>query len=178
MTVKKDGLRQVIRQRKLQYSRQQLWVLSRDVISHLMRNDFFRRARTLLLYNSLPDEVDTSALLRSLTGTTTILLPKVIDAENMELRLYTGSDGLVTGSYGIGEPTGTVFTDFSLIDVAVIPGMAFDRNCHRLGRGRGYYDRLLPLMPEAHKIGLCFGFQIVENLPHEPHDIAMDEVIF
>ena len=95
----------------------------------------------------------------------------------MELRIYTGENDLATGCYGIKEPTGKVFTDFAKIDVAIIPGVAFDRQGHRLGRGKGYYDRLLSVMPQVYKIGLCFDFQVVDNVPVDSHDIRMDEVI-
>lgn len=172
----KNTLRQTIRQRKRQFSRQQLRELSHAVIGRLTANRRFCLAKTLLLYSSLPDEVDTDTLLRSLPGRK-IILPKVTGDADMELRIYTGPHDMATGSYGISEPTGPAFTALGEIDVAVIPGMAFDRHGNRLGRGRGYYDRLLPLMAGTYKIGLCFDFQMMENLPCEPHDIAVDEVI-
>ena len=95
----------------------------------------------------------------------------------MELRTYTGENDLATGCYGIKEPVGKVFTDFAKIDVAIIPGMAFDRHGHRLGRGNGYYDRLLSKIPQAYKIGLCFDFQIVDSVPVDIHDVMMNDVI-
>ena len=58
-----------------------------------------------------------------------------------------------------------------------MPGVAFDSQGNRLGRGKGYYARLLPRLPQAYKIGLCFPFQRVEQVPAEPFDIRMDEVI-
>ena len=80
-------------------------------------------------------------------------------------------------------PTATIMAydlarqGYQAIDLAIVPGMAFDPQGHRLGRGRGYYDRFLPLIPQAYKIGLCFPFQLVGNVPTEPTDIAMDEVV-
>lgn len=75
------------------------------------------------------------------------------------------------------EPTGELFTDYDLIDVAIVPGMAFDREGHRLGRGKGYYDRFLAQLPHIYKIGICFPFQLVDKVPADVHDILMDEVI-
>jgi 5-formyltetrahydrofolate cyclo-ligase len=77
------------------------------------------------------------------------------------------------------EPTGELFPveSYHEIDLAVIPGVAFDRLGARLGRGKGYYDRLLSQMPNAYKIGICFPFQLLERLPSEPHDVLMNEVI-
>ena len=75
------------------------------------------------------------------------------------------------------EPTGALFTDYATIDLVIVPGVAFDRDGNRLGRGKGYYDRLLPRIPSAYKVGICFPFQIVEEVPAEPFDIRMDEII-
>ena len=81
------------------------------------------------------------------------------------------------GAYNIMEPVGEVFTDYAQIDLAVIPGVAFDRQLNRMGRGKGFYDRLLPQLGDAYKIGICFDFQLVESIECEEHDIRMDEVI-
>ena len=75
------------------------------------------------------------------------------------------------------EPTGEVFTDYDAIDVAIIPGMAFDEAGHRLGRGKGYYDRFLARVPNLYKIGLCFSWQVVPHIPCDEHDIRMDRII-
>lgn len=173
----KKEIRETIRRRKQQFRQDQLTSLSLTAVDRLLTNANVLHARTLLLYYALPDEVDTSLLFERLSDKT-ILLPKVIDSENMELRIYTGENDLATGCYGIKEPVGKVFTDFAKIDVAIIPGMAFDRHGHRLGRGKGYYDRLLSKIPQAYKIGLCFDFQIVDNVPVDSHDIRMDEVVY
>ena len=70
---------------------------------------------------------------------------------------------------------GNDFTEFDKIDIAIIPGMAFDRNHNRLGRGKGFYDRLLPKI-KAPKIGICFSFQVVDEVPVDELDIPLDEV--
>lgn len=136
----------------------------------------FRQAQTVLLYHSLKDEVQTHAFIEKWSKRKKIILP-VVAGDVLELRVYTGPDDLRRGSYGIKEPVGQVFTDYAAIDLAVIPGVAFDREGHRLGRGKGYYDKLLPLLPSALKVGLCFPFQLLEEVPAEPFDICMDLVI-
>ena len=72
---------------------------------------------------------------------------------------------------------GEQFTDYDKIDLALVPGMAFDAAGHRLGRGKGYYDRFLGEHPHIYKIGVCFPFQRVAEVPSEAHDVVMDEVI-
>ncbi len=97
--------------------------------------------------------------------------------EELELHRYQGEQELTVGtSFGIQESIGPLFTDYAHIDLAIIPGMAFTLQGHRLGRGKGYYDRLLPHL-QCPLIGLAFPFQILPSIPTEPHDICMDEVI-
>jgi 5-formyltetrahydrofolate cyclo-ligase len=141
-------------------------------------------AQTILAYYSLPDEVCTRQLIDELIADgKTVLLPKVLDAGRMELRRYTGPHDLTEGAYGIMEPVGEPFTDYALIDIALIPGMAFDAAGHRLGRGRGYYDRFLSLLIPPSSLllprffGLCFDFQKVDTVPSDDHDIPVDIVI-
>ena len=149
---------------------------SANILAALEVHPAFRAANILLIYYSLPDEVDTHTFIQKWSGKKTILLPVVVGDE-LEIREYTGPEDLATSSYGIGEPTGEVFTDYSSIDLIAVPGVAFDTNGNRLGRGKGYYDRLLPCIPSAYKIGICFPFQLVEEVPAEPFDIRMNEII-
>ena len=94
----------------------------------------------------------------------------------IELHHYTGPHDLQPGAFGIMEPTGTPVADPSTVDVAVIPGMAFDAAGHRLGRGKGYYDRLLSRMPHTYRIGLCHAWQLVPHVPTDDHDVCMHRI--
>ena len=176
----KSELRQQIRTIKRQLTQQQLDELSLPIISRLKER--LRDARVVMAYYALPDEVCTHQLIDDLVAEGKIvLLPKVLDDETMELRRYTGPDSLCEGAFHIMEPVGEPFTDYRQIDVALIPGMAFDAQGHRLGRGKGYYDRFLSTFHSSlfnfHSIGVCFDFQKVEDVPVGPHDMPVDEVI-
>lgn len=149
---------------------------SAEILAALEAHPAFRAATTVLLYHSLKDEVDTHEFIRNWSREKRILLPVVV-GDDLELRLYTGPEDLKPGAYDIEEPTGELFTDYADIDFIAVPGVAFDRNGNRLGRGKGYYDRLLPRIPSAYKAGICFPFQLVEEVPAEPFDIRMDEII-
>lgn len=132
--------------------------------------------RTILLYWSLPDEVPTHALADSLLEDGyTVLLP-VVSGDGLVLRRYFGRESLISGAFGIQEPRGGDFTCLSEIGLAVVPGRAFSPAGVRIGRGRGYYDRLLPSL-SCPKIGVCFPFQLFDALPEEKHDVLMDEVV-
>jgi len=79
-------------------------------------------------------------------------------------------------SFGILEPEGESFTELQDIDLIIVPGVAFDKNNNRLGRGKAYYDKLLNYV-NCHKYGVCFDFQLVPNVPADQHDVKMDKVI-
>lgn len=148
------------------------------VISSLLEDDHVLQAHTLLLYSALPDELPMQSLIEQLVNEgKTVLLPHVVSDTDMELRRYTGISDLRKGAYGIMEPIGELFTAYDTINVAIVPGMAFDRQGHRLGRGKGYYDRFLPLLTNAYKIGVCPSTRLIDQVPTAPHDALMDRVI-
>lgn len=174
-TMLKDELRKLILQQKRQFTPQQLAQLSLPVLDRL--RPLLCEAKVILAYYSLPDEVDTHTLIQELVAEgKTVLLPKVLDDTTMELRQYAGPQDLSEGAYHIMEPMGAPFKDFSQIDVALIPGLAFDTNGHRLGRGKGYYDRFLTAFT-GKTIGVCFDFQKVAEVPVDAHDVAVDRVV-
>lgn len=178
MNTSKSALRKHIREMKRQFTNEELEELSLPVMSRLLAHLAVTEAKTILMYYSLPDEVCThDTVNRLVQAGKTVLLPRVTGDTDMELRIYTAPADLAAGHYGIMEPTGEVYTDYGRIDVAVVPGMAFDEQGHRLGRGKGYYDRFLPKAAKAYKIGVCFGFQKQETIPTDDNDVTMDCVI-
>ena len=173
----KKVLRQAMRERKKQHSEEELQAMSQLVEMQLL--DFIQQAncQTILLYHSLPDEVNTHHLIPMLYGMgKTVILPTVSGNE-LSLHVYEGEQSLDEGaSFGIMESNGALFIEYDKIDIAFIPGMAFTASGDRLGRGKGYYDRLLPNL-KCPLIGVAFPFQIVDSIPCESHDIRMTEVV-
>lgn len=175
----KGELRQQIREMKRQLTRQQREELSLSIVTRIRER--VKDATTIMAYYPLPDEVDIRQFLDELVaGGKTVLLPRVTGDETMELRVYTGLEGLSEGAFHILEPVGELFTDYASVDVILIPGLAFDALGHRLGRGRGYYDRFLiasGIAESGKTIGVCFDFQKVAEVPVDEYDIPVDEVI-
>jgi len=134
--------------------------------------DACRRAKTVLCYHSMPGEVDTRALTaRLVSDGKTVCLPAVLGSGIMEARR---ADGLAPGPLGIPNPVGSPVAPEE-IDLIIVPGLAFDRACRRLGQGGGHYDRYLPRC-RAVTVGLAFEWQMVDSLPLEPHDAPLDFV--
>ena len=189
--MRKDELRKQMRQQKRQFTPQQLEELSLPIIARLKER--LKDARTILAYYSLPDEVNTHSLVDELLAEgNTVLLPKVVDADTMVICRYTGPHDLQEGVLHLMEPIGEPFTAYENIDVVIVPGMAFDAQGRRLGRGRGYYDRFLSSLGTvlsessdgdslrtvpSELIGVCFDFQKVPEVPTDACDIPVDEVI-
>ena len=149
--------------------------MSFPVVMRLLSHPRIKTANTVMLYYSLPDEVDTHTLVDSLLMSDKhIILPRVTGEGTMELRRYTGPSDLAQGAYNIMEPTGEVFDNYTDIDLAVIPGVAFDKDGNRMGRGKGYYDRYLPRCQNAVKIGVAFDCQRVEHAASGTLDAVLD----
>ncbi len=174
----KQNLRQEMRQRKKAYGSEQLRRMSQPINEALLAHPRLMSAHTILLYASLADEVNTHELINTLLQQgKTLLLPVVVDDHTMKICRYTHDTNVGHGSFGIMEPQAEAFTDYEQIDLILVPGMAFDRHGHRLGRGKGYYDRFLSQAKDCYKIGVCFPFQVVDEVPTDEHDVRMDEII-
>ena len=137
----------------------------------------FRDAATVLLYWSMDDEVFTHDFVRKWYEKKCLLLP-CVDGDDLLLRQYTGPESMQLGpQFGIPEPVGQVFTELEKVEMIVVPGVAFDRSRNRMGRGRGFYDRLLKSTPNAVKVGVAFDFQVFDTIPVESFDVPMDVVV-
>jgi 5-formyltetrahydrofolate cyclo-ligase len=157
----------------------------------LLLMEEFRRSKTVLLYASFGYEAETRNLIvHCLSQGMHVGLPKVIKTED-RLRIFTVKyiGELRPGCWGIPEPVESAEREMKLedIDLVVVPGVAFDESCNRLGRGKGYYDKLLGSIPRGRNAespeikpflaGLAFEEQLVPSLYCGPYDIKMDAVI-
>lgn len=147
-----------------------------DVLFSYMENsELVRNSKKILLYYPMADEIDVTNAIQKWAGTKEIYLP-AIEGDDIVIRQYKSEQDLKAGRYGILEAVGAVLDSPEEIDLVIVPGRAFDIRGYRLGRGKGYYDRLLPKM-RAIKIGVCFDCQYIFRVPAEEHDIPMDYVV-
>jgi 5-formyltetrahydrofolate cyclo-ligase len=134
--------------------------------------------RTVAIFAALPGEPDLLPLVK-LHPERRWVLPNV---QGDALSFHEVADPeieLITGAFNIREPRAdTALIPIQEIDVFFCPGLAFDLLGNRLGRGRGFYDRMLEMARrDSHKLGVCFPFQLVADTYPEPHDIRMDGLI-
>ncbi len=169
----KIRIREDVNLQKKRLTEEQKLNESAQVFDKIENTPEFLNSNTILMYWSLPDELPTKNFIEKWYEKKTILLPVVTEG-NLKIRQYTGLGSLKKGSYGISEPTENL--DFQeIIDLAIVPGVAFDKQGRRIGRGKGYYDRFLKNKSML-KWGVCFDFQIYDKLPSATFDIMMDRV--
>ncbi|MBN1809264.1 MAG: 5-formyltetrahydrofolate cyclo-ligase [Planctomycetes bacterium] len=156
--------------------------LSRIITANILALDVFSSASGVLAYCPLPDEVDvTPLLLAVLDGGGKLYLPRITSTADGTMVPVRVSDlaHLRKRSMAILEPVGGApLDDLSLIDLVIVPGRAFDRNGHRVGRGGGYYDRLFSAMPPSvARVGAAFECQVVDEVPRREWDARVDVVV-
>lgn len=178
----KTRLRERIIVQRLSLDAQEVERKSRAIVGRLMGLAVFRRATTIFCYVAFRNEVETRGFIQeSLAAGKRVAVPLVDRANRRLLPIeIVGLDDLAPGTWGIPEPkpgTGRA-VDPRSIDLAVVPGVAFDRWGNRVGYGGGFYDRFLPgLRPGSWAVGLAYRFQIVEDLAPDPTDVPVHCVV-
>ena len=150
---------------------------SRRLAARLFASDAWRRARSVYAYLSYNQEVVTDGILRrALAEGKRVAVPKVFGTEMRFLWLRDLS-AVAPGAYGIREPVADGPEADDPAALVLMPGLAFDPQGHRCGYGGGFYDQWLAAHPGHPTVALCYGFQLLDRLETEAHDIPVDRVI-
>lgn len=179
--MKSDELKETIRKRvkeQLQKFPENSKVQSERIIqSSLFSVSEFQRANVVSVYYAKNSEVNTLGIFRELwENRKNIVLAPRIHGDNIEMCQVYSVDDFVEGVYGLKEPSQNSRIYTGAIDVAIVPGLAFDGLGTRLGRGKGYYDTFLK-QNHTCPIGLAFDFQILSHLPKTLNDVSMNYVV-
>jgi 5-formyltetrahydrofolate cyclo-ligase len=145
--------------------------LSLKIQNRLLLSDLFRKADCLALYSAIHNEVSTDTVfIRALELGKTLAYPRIKDDVLEFVEVLSQAD-LVPGMFGVLEPRGHKLVPVETLDLIVVPGVVFDQSGHRLGYGRGFYDRTLAACrADCAKVGFAYNFQLVETLPTGEHD--------
>ncbi len=141
--------------------------------------DAFRTAACIALYAPVQNEIDTGLLFLEARSSGKRVLYPVVCEDTLQFREVTEREQLTAGAFGILEPCeiGEI-NGPAAADLIVVPGLAFDLQGHRIGFGKGYYDRYLSqLSSPAILVGLCHDFQLLETIPCEEHDVRMQYLV-
>lgn len=178
-TSAKTILRQELRTRLNTIPAGERPALARQMCERMAGQDLWRRASSILLFSPLPDEPDITLLLEAgWRADKAVSLPQFDPAGGGYLASAVRSLAeLKPGRFGVLEPTtGCPVMPLNQLDLVLVPGVAFDLLGGRLGRGKGFYDRLLANIG-GHKCGVAFEIQIVPCVPVEPHDVRVDSIL-
>ena len=192
MLEKKKILRKIIKVRVSAISAEEKAKREKLLLDNLFSMPEFLAANTVMLFANLPDEIGTFSLIdKCIAMGKKVFLP-VINGDDMTACEFKGEYKI--GKYGIKEPIVNESRDNACIvrnsdtepvevsfkehfDFILVPGVGFNPNGYRLGRGKGYYDKFLSKQPDLFTVGVCFREQFFLDIPTEPHDIPMYKVI-
>jgi len=174
VAARKTELRKEIADLKKQISTEQKQQEARAVFGKVETLPEFKSAENILLYWSTSDELPTHEIIEKWSKRKQIILPTVV-GDKLILKSYMPGQNMKKGVLGIWEPD-TVDNFTENIDLMIIPGIAFDSDKNRLGRGKAFYDRFLA-NKHLVKIGVGFDLQLLSHIPSEKSDIKMDKVI-
>ncbi len=177
----KDKTRKELAQRLDGLSDRDVFLKSFAACEALCDTPEFQTAQSLMTYLAMPKELDTSlSILQAFKANKTVLIPRVLWS-NRELEpvvIHTLNCPMEISRYGLRNPSGTEIMVAAGIDLVVVPGLGFDANGDRLGRGAGFYDRFLASHNfKGVRCGLAFEEQIVESIPVDEHDMRLDMLV-
>lgn len=181
MLAEKQRLRTLLGQQRRALSAQAVKKNSRRIADRLRAQAMFHQARQVLLYSSDDNEVDTEGLWWAARrrGIAAYYPRVTADKQKVEFVRRHDNEPLIPGIFDILVPPGEdLLTGVAQTDLVLIPGVGFDRAGHRLGRGRGYYDRALRgVLAGALRFGLAYECQVVSHIPVDPHDERVDYIV-
>lgn len=170
----KEDIRLRIRAQKSLLSDQEKIQAAERAFDQLARHAAFLMSENILMYHSLPDEISTHSFIERWASRKRFFLPRV-NGVDLDILPYDRTT-LRMGAFHIEEPQGDETADINDIELIIVPAVAYDANGNRVGRGKGYYDRLLA-RSKATRIGIAYDFQIIEDIESESHDAPVDFVI-
>lgn len=170
----KEDIRLRVRARKTLLSQQEKDSAAERVFARLEQLAGFILADRILMYHSLPDELTTHSFIDKWAARKRFFLPRV-NGVNLDILPYDRSR-LRLGAFHIEEPGGDDTVSIDDIEMVVVPAVAYDTCGNRIGRGKGYYDRLMA-GSRALKVGIAYDFQLFDSIDAEPHDVPVDIVV-
>lgn len=169
----KNNVRDFMLDKRINRDKSELELLSNKICEKFF-NKFYNE-KVFLFYMPIKNEVNVFPLIEKLYSVGKEIYLPIISDNVMSFREYNGFTNLQKGKFNILEPTGKLLE--KKYNVIVIPAIAFDYNCYRLGYGKGFYDRFLATSDVSITVGVAYDFQVIENIYYESHDKPVDIVI-
>ncbi|MDX9872526.1 MAG: 5-formyltetrahydrofolate cyclo-ligase [Clostridia bacterium] len=177
----KSSLRQKIIMERFSLTPQEVEAKSRVIADRILDLPQYNEAGTLLIYLPFKNEVDTVPLIKmSRQNNKRILVPVCRPHYTLLLSEFHDFNELTSNPYGISEPAPEFIRPIppEEVDLAIIPGVAYDKAGYRLGYGAGYFDRFVSLLrPDCLKVAFIYDLQLLDALPSEAHDLQVDLIL-
>lgn len=180
----KQSIRKYIKQERASLSKEQVSYYSNQISHHIFKLEEFKLCKTLFLYSSIGNEVETRQIAEdALKNNKKIAYPKTnLKTKEMEFYYVDQLNQLTrgkVGSFSLLEPQDNQSNKVTPNQdtLIIVPGLAFDQHMYRIGYGGGFYDKYLQNYPSAVTVGICYDFQIIDNVLPENHDIPLQHII-
>ena len=179
LQIKKDEIRKQILEKRSNLSLEEVDKKSELIIENL--TPYLKNAQNIMIFTNMKNEVRITKLIE-LYPEKNFFISKIVNSKNREMKINKYNENeLVLHKFGYYESSSDDFYDEKILDIVIVPALAFDSSKNRIGFGGGYYDTFLNKVREKNKntlfIGVCYDFQMIEEVPIEGHDITLDLVI-
>ena len=179
LQIKKDEIRKQILEKRSNLSLEEVDKKSELIIENL--TPYLKNAQNIMIFMDMKNEVRITKLIE-LYPEKNFFISKIVNSKNREMKINKYNENeLVLHKFGYYESSSDDFYDEKILDIVIVPALAFDSSKNRIGFGGGYYDTFLNQVRGKNKntlfIGVCYDFQMIEEVPIEGHDITLDLVI-
>lgn len=179
LQIKKDEIRKQILEKRSNLSLEEVDKKSELIIENL--TPYLKNAQNIMIFTDMKNEVRITKLIE-LYPEKNFFISKIVNNKNREMKINKYNENeLVLHKFGYYESSSDDFYDEKILDIVIVPALAFDSSKNRIGFGGGYYDTFLNKVRGKNKntlfIGVCYDFQMIEEVPIEGHDITLDLVI-
>lgn len=174
---RKKYLRRTMLKRRNQLPRKERFELSDEICRQLWSIILARNVRVIHSYLTMGSEVNVLPLLqKAIDCQITVVVPKTLQGRKMQHLILTDLKNMEAGIFNTYHPRSAIEYQGEF-DMIIVAGLAFDRRGYRVGYGGGHYDTFLANQGTPMKIGICYPFQLVEEVPKEKHDVQVNQVI-
>ena len=179
LQIKKDEIRKQILEKRSNLSLEEVDKKSELIIENL--TPYLKNAQNIMIFMDMKNEVRITKLIE-LYPEKNFFISKIVNNKNREMKINKYNENeLVLHKFGYYESSSDDFYDEKILDIVIVPALAFDSSKNRIGFGGGYYDTFLNKVRGKNKntlfIGVCYDFQMIEEVPIEGHDITLDLVV-
>ena len=179
LQIKKDEIRKQILEKRSSLSLEEVDKKSELIIENLA--PYLKNAQNIMIFMDMKNEVRITKLIE-LYPEKNFFISKIVNSKNREMKINKYNENeLVLHKFGYYESSSDDFYDEKILDIVIVPALAFDSSKNRIGFGGGYYDTFLNKVRGKNKntlfIGVCYDFQMIEEVPIEGHDVTLDFVI-